>query len=193
MMFYLLTGRPIRFGNFTALSSRALKRLSAMPELWIHVAGSIIVSKLRIARVPVDRAKRYAGRSHMNFFSLALLGMRSIVVFADDVLVRVGAAAFFVAVLAVALIAVAATLKLTGYATPGWFTTATGSLILVMMQAAVLTFTTLMITSLVRGGPPTEIRIDHLIGFVERTNGEEVGLNMGRRQSEQFIERQEKV
>ena len=48
LLFKLLTGRNINFGNFMAMKAGALKRLAAMQELPIHLAASALVSKLRI-------------------------------------------------------------------------------------------------------------------------------------------------
>lgn len=150
--FKLLSGRKISFGNFMALKPSAVKRLAAMQELWIHVAGCVLVSKLRMAACPLDRGPRYAGQSKMNFVGLALHGFKGLMVFAEDVLVRVGIACALVAVLSVVGSLAAIVLKLVGFATPGWFSVALGILLLVFMQTGTLTLMTLMLTGVVRGG-----------------------------------------
>jgi hypothetical protein len=73
-------------------------------------------------------------------------------VFAEDVLVRVGIVCALVAVLSVLGAAAAVMLKLLGYATPGWFSVALGILVLVFMQTGALTLMSLMLTGVVRGG-----------------------------------------
>lgn len=169
-LFRLMTGREIRFGNFTALSMRAVKRLAAMQELWVHFAASLMVSKLRIGKAPTDRGKRYAGRSQMNLTSLVLHGLRSIMVFAEDVLVRVGLACAALGISATALLLTSFVLKSLGFATPGWASTVWGLLVLIVMQAGGLTFTTLMISGLIRSAPPiTQTTLEHLIDHIERT------------------------
>lgn len=150
--FKVLSGRKISFGNFMALKPSAVKRLAAMQELWIHVAGCVLISKLRMAACPLDRGPRYAGHSKMNFVGLALHGFKGLMVFAEDVLVRVGIACALVAVLSVAGSVAAIVLKLMGFATPGWFSVALGILLLVFMQTGTLTLMTLMLTGVVRGG-----------------------------------------
>ena len=50
VIFQLLTGRTISFGNFMALKPAALRRLVAMQELWIHVAAAY---HLQVASPPV--------------------------------------------------------------------------------------------------------------------------------------------
>ena len=170
LVFQIFTGRTIRFGNFTALSQTGAKRLSAMHEMWVHFAASIMTSRLRVAAVPIDRGKRYAGTSTMNFFSLTLHGMRSMMVFAEDVLIRVGTFCALLAVGTVGLMIAAISLKLFGVATPGWFTTASGILFVILLQAGILTFVTLMISGIVRSAPPvTRAELDRLIDRVEST------------------------
>lgn len=170
LLFQILTGRAIGFGNFSALTGAGVKRLAAMQELWVHYAASIMTSRLRVGAVPTDRGHRYAGTPHMNFVALTLHGMRSIMVFAEDVLVRVGLSCVAMAVAAVSLIGAATMLKLVGFATPGWFSTASGILIIIVLQAGILTFVTLMVAGLVKSSPPiTRAHLDQLIARVGRT------------------------
>jgi glycosyltransferase involved in cell wall biosynthesis len=157
VLFQLLTGRKISFGNFMALKPAALKRLAAMQELWMHVAGCVLTSKLRVQSMPLDRGPRYAGQSKMNFVGLALHGFRALMVFAEDVLVRVGIICAFVAVITVGASVAAIGLKLAGFATPGWFSVALGILLLVFLQTGALTLMTLMLTGVVRAGAPNQI------------------------------------
>jgi len=151
-LFRLLTGRKISFGNFMALKPAAVKRLVSMQELWIHVAGCVLTSKLRVATCSLDRGPRYAGQSKMNFVGLALHGFKGLMVFAEDVLVRVGIACALVAFLSVMGSVVAVALKVIGFATPGWFSVALGILLLVFLQTGALTLMTLMLTGVVKGG-----------------------------------------
>jgi polyisoprenyl-phosphate glycosyltransferase len=153
MLFYLLSGRRISFGNFMALKPRAVQRLTAMQELWIHVAAAALISKLRIATCPIDRGPRYAGQSSMSFGGLVLHGFRALMVVAEDVLVRVGIACTLVGGLALFAVVLAFALKFVGFSTPGWFSTALGILVLVLLQTAALTLITLMLTGVVRGNP----------------------------------------
>ncbi|KAK3584150.1 hypothetical protein CHS0354_035230 [Potamilus streckersoni] len=151
-LFRLMTGRGISFGNFMALKPASVRRLAAMQELWIHLAGTVLVSKLRIKYRYIDRGARYAGESRMNFISLVLHGFKALMVFAEDVLVRVAVASAFIAGCAVLGIITAVVLKLMNYATPGWFSTALGILILLFMQTGALALMTLILTGVVRGG-----------------------------------------
>jgi hypothetical protein len=165
-IFGLLTGRKIAFGNFMAMKLGALQRLSVMPELWIHIAGCVLASKLRVASRPLDRGQRYAGQSNMNFVGLALHGFRALMVFAEDVLVRVGIACTLVAALSILGGAAAVILKLLGIATPGWFSVAIGILFLVFLQTGTLTLVTLMLTGVVRGGSVVAVDYEDFIDVV---------------------------
>lgn len=152
-IFKLLTGRRIAFGNFMAMAPSALARLAAMQELWVHVAGCVLTSRLRLAACPLDRGPRYAGSSKMNFVALALHGFKALMVFAEDVLVRVGIVCAAVAVASVLGMALAIGLKIAGFATPGWFSVALGVLMLMFLQTGTLTLVTLMLSGLMRSGP----------------------------------------
>jgi glycosyltransferase involved in cell wall biosynthesis len=152
LLFKLATGRVIDFGNFMLMKPQALARLVAMQELWLHVAGCALTSKLRLRACALDRGPRYAGKSKMNFVGLALHGFKALMVFAEDVLVRVGIACALVAALSVVGVVVAIVLKSIGFATPGWFSVALGIMLLVFMQTGTLTLMTLMLTGVVRSG-----------------------------------------
>lgn len=151
-LFSALTGRRIGFGNFMCCRMPAVRRLVAMQETWIHVAASVLNSKLRVKSCPLDRGARYAGRSKMNFVGLALHGFRALMVFAEDVLVRVGIACTLVAGLSIFGSLLALVLKAVGFATPGWFSLVMGILLLVFLQTAALTLIVLMLSGMLRNG-----------------------------------------
>lgn len=163
--FSLMTGRAISFGNFMALKAHAVKRLVCMQELSIHVAGSILASKLRTSALPIDRGPRYAGKSKMNFVGLTLHGFKALMIFAEDVLVRVGIACVLVAALSVLGGVTAVLLKVLGFSTPGWSSVVLGILILMFMQTGALALMTLMLTGVMRSGTVTTAIAYH--DFVE--------------------------
>ena len=154
-VFKLMTGRVIKFGNFMAMKPNAAKRLVSMQELSIHVAGAVLASKLRIKGCELHRGPRYAGRSKMNFVGLVLHGFKGLMVFAEDVLVRVGIACALVAALSVSGAVMAVLLKIAGFSTPGWFSVALGILVLMLLQTGALALMTLMLTGVVRSGTVT--------------------------------------
>ncbi len=168
-LFWLLTGRRISFGNFMAVNRRAAERLVTMQELWIHVASTVLTSKLRVTMCPLDRGRRYAGASKMNFVSLTLHGLKGVMVFAEDVLVRVGIACSLVAGASVMAGAAAVVLKLMNIATPGWFSIAIGILFLVFVQMGTVALITLLLTGLVRGGMVLPLRYRDFVRSVAST------------------------
>jgi hypothetical protein len=93
----------------------------------------------------------------MNFVGLALHGFRALMVFAEDVLVRVGIACTLVAGLSILGSLAAILLKIVGFTTPGWFSVALGILLLVFLQTGALTLMTLMLAGIVRGGSVASI------------------------------------
>jgi polyisoprenyl-phosphate glycosyltransferase len=151
-LFKALTGKTINFGNFMIIKPNALKRLVSMNELWTHLAGCVLISKLRISSCEIDRGSRYAGESKMNFIGLALHGFKGLMVFSEDVMVRVGVACTFIAFFSLIGALLAILLKIIGYATPGWFSIALGILVLVFIQTGALTLMSLMLTGNAKSG-----------------------------------------
>jgi glycosyltransferase involved in cell wall biosynthesis len=149
-VFRLLSGRRINFGNFALYSPAAVQRLSRMAELWVHVAATVLCSRLRIHYEPIDRGPRYAGKSKMNFVSLVLHGFRGLMVFAEDVLVRVGMFCGITAFAAAFGSLAAIVLKFIGLSSPGWFSVIIGVFLLIMLQTGILTLTTLLLTGVMK-------------------------------------------
>lgn len=168
-LFKILTGRQISFGNFMALKPAAVKRLAAMQELWIHVASCVLGSRLRVRTCALDRGPRYAGQSKMNFVGLVLHGFRGVMVFAEDVLVRVGIASAVVAMLALVGGLATVVLKVSGFATPGWFSVALGILALMFLQTGSLALISLMLTGVSRSGVHSLASYAQFIDCVEHT------------------------
>jgi len=166
LLFRALTGRPIAFGNFMAMRDSAARRLGCMPELDLHLAATVLASKLRVGQCVLDRGARYAGQSKMNFVSLTLHGFRALMVFTEDVLVRVSLSCVLIATLSVLLAFIAVGLKLTGYSSPGWFSVALGVLVLIFLQTGTISLMTLLLTGVSRGKLAVD-PADHVL-LVER-------------------------
>ena len=134
--FLALTGRRLGFGNFCALSPAAVRRLTRMPELRLHLAAAILRSGIPVRRLPIDRGHRYDGRSKMSFIDLTSHGLRSIAVFSETVLTRIVIAAFLLAAIGALILAIVFAAKLTGHASPGWATSVGGVILIVVSQIA---------------------------------------------------------
>ena len=139
LLFRLMTGKPISFGNFSLLPMTAVRRLVHMPELWNNLAASVLRSRLRCVEVPTVRGARYDGHSRMNLVSLAVHGLSALSVHTDTIFVRVllGAGLIGLASL-LGIIAVAAIRLTTDLAIPGWATTAAGQLLIILLQTGVI-------------------------------------------------------
>lgn len=139
LIFHLLTGQTIRFGNFSLLPMRAVRRLVYMPELWNHLAASIMRSRLPHIEVPTDRGYRFAGESHMNLVALIIHGLSALSVQTDMIFVRVLLAAVAIAVVDGIGIAIVTAIRFgTDLAIPGWATTAVGDLLIILLLTLVV-------------------------------------------------------
>jgi hypothetical protein len=135
----ILTGRKVEVGNFSVIPREQLGRLVAVSETWNHYAASVFKAKIPVEMVPTDRAPRIAGTSKMNLVGLVTHGLSAMSVFADTVGVRLLLATCPMALLAVAgLLAVVVIRLFTNLAIPGWTTIAACCLMIVLLQALVM-------------------------------------------------------
>ena len=128
-----------------------------MNETWLHVAAAVAASRLKVAYVAIDRGKRFTGQTQMSYLALVLHGMRAMMVFAETVLTRVAFACAVVIVLSVVVALIASAMKLTGHASPGWFTTVVGTSVLIVLQTSILSAVALILTGFARAGPPPDV------------------------------------
>lgn len=147
VLFRVLTGSGIRFGNFSYIPAEFLARLARTPELWNNYAATVIRSRLPRISVATTRALRLGGTSKMNFVALVLHGLGAISVFNEVVGVRLLclsiAFAFACGVLIIGII----TIRLfTAWAIPGWATTAIGIATLLFTNALLFAVTFVFFT-----------------------------------------------
>jgi hypothetical protein len=141
MVHRVLTGIPVRVGNFSIVPFAVLGRLASMPELWNHYAGAVYRSRTPFECVPADRGRRLGGQSHMDLASLVAHGIGGIATFQEMVATRIlifSAIGLFL--LSAALLAIAGIRLLTNRAIPGWATYATGLVLVLAIQLAALSF-----------------------------------------------------
>ena len=138
----LLTGIPVRVGNFSAIPFRLLRRLVVVSELWNHYAAAVFKARLPRASVPSERAPRLAGKSRMNYVDLVMHGLSALSVHAELVGVRLlVVTAIVVSAMVSALLATLGVRLFTPLTMPVWTSTAVGVLLIVLLQ--VLAFTSL--------------------------------------------------
>lgn len=145
-VFKAVTGKRIGHGNFSLLSAGYVRRIVMLPDLWNNLAAAILRSRLPIQPVLIDRGKRYAGKSKMNFTSLIVHGFSAISVYADTIFVRLLLGTLIMAAFTVLASGTVIGLRLfvPAYATPGWATTVTFSLIIIVLQALFTTLTAML-------------------------------------------------
>lgn len=135
LVFRIFTGRSINFGNYMVLKPAAVQRLLSMEELWVHIAGCLIYSKLPFQGVAIERGSRYRGESKMNFSTLVLHALKGMSIFSNSIVVRVCAISSLFACLALILMPVPLILKSLSLASPGWSSTLFGVLLIIFMQS----------------------------------------------------------
>ena len=139
MLFQLLTGKSIAFGNFCVLPTQFVSRLVRMPEIWNNLAAAITRSRLPIYHYPTNRGTRYAGQSKMNMVGLFLHGLSAVSVYSDIAFTR--GLVFSVglgAVTLVGIVLVSGIRIFTELAIPGWASYMVGILVVVLLQALML-------------------------------------------------------
>lgn len=140
-VYYIFTGSSISFGNFCIIPLGLVKRLVFVSEIWNHFSAGVIKSKLPITTIPAERGYRIAGRSKMNLASLVMHGLSAISVHMDIVAVRLFLASIVLIILsAVGIFIVIGMRLLTTLAIPGWATNVTIGLLIILLQAFLISF-----------------------------------------------------
>ena len=138
-LFYFLTGTQIRFGNFSIIPQKSLKRLVAVAEIWNHFASGVIRSRLMYSEIATDRGARIAGKSKMSFTSLLIHGLASLSVYTDVIGTRLLLLAMVLLFVGLILIGCVFIVKLfTDLAVPGWATFTIGLLCLFILQTTTI-------------------------------------------------------
>jgi glycosyltransferase involved in cell wall biosynthesis len=134
LLFRILTGTKIDFGNFCLLSINAVQSLIHNPHIWNHLASAISRSGISCLSIETDRGIRYQGESRMNFVNLVAHGLSAIAVYTDIVLIRVIITALSLSGLTLlGLVGVIGIRLLTNLAIPGWASDVAGSLMVLFL------------------------------------------------------------
>jgi hypothetical protein len=84
----VLTGVPVRIGNFSVISREHAASLVTSADLWNHYAAAAVRSRLPIKTVPLPRGRRFSGQSRMRWAALVIHGLSAASVFGDVIGVR---------------------------------------------------------------------------------------------------------
>lgn len=139
LIFQLLTGKEINFGNFCVIPGKLLRHIVYLPDIWGHFASGVLRSGLPHQTIRIDRKKRYHGKTKMNFVGLVMHGLSAFSVYSDIMTVQL---IIFTLLLIVAVIVGALFLLYVKYYTslaiPGWATTVGLGLTIILMQSFLL-------------------------------------------------------
>lgn len=137
LVFKLLTGATISFGNFSCLPKTLLPVVCNQPNFWNHYSASVIKSGLPYGVIPTERNVRYAGFSKMNFNRLILHGLSSLSIYIEEIIVRSLKASFVVFfVLFIISLVVVFVKYFSGLAIPGWATNVFGFILNLLITVA---------------------------------------------------------
>ena len=84
VLFRVISGNHIYFGNFSMISRRAL--LSVNRQEFVHYPAFLSKTRFSKTHIRVDRRKRIDGTSKMNFDSLVMHGLMSLVEYSEQLL-----------------------------------------------------------------------------------------------------------
>jgi len=150
-VFRLLTGKKIAFGNFSYIPEKHAVKVAHVSEIWNHFSGGIIKSRIPYCSIPLERGRRLAGTSKMNFTSLVLHGLSAVAVHADTMAVRLMLFCIGLVVLSIlSIVSVAAMKFFTPFTSPGWATTVVTGFSSLIMQSFLVSLLLLFVVLMYR-------------------------------------------
>jgi glycosyltransferase involved in cell wall biosynthesis len=139
ILFRVLTGNSISFGNFSVIPITTLKSLVFMPNLWNCLPATFLRSNFPIVHYALPRGSRYAGKSKMSTVALIVHGLSVISAYSDILFVRILIFSFLVAGLIIAAITAILGIKIfSDLAIPGWTSTVILALSILLFQVVVI-------------------------------------------------------
>lgn len=151
LIFMILTGKKIAFGNFSSIPGKLTIRVAHVSEIWNHYSGGILKSRIPYTSIPLERGRRLAGESKMNFTSLVLHGLSAVAIHADSMAVRLVLFCLFLAAFSLMAIVTVAVVKFfTPFASPGWATTVITGFASIIMQSFLVSLLLLFVVLMYR-------------------------------------------
>jgi len=152
----LLTGRSIRFGNFSVVPFCFIKRLTSMSELWGHYAATVVNAKIPYVTLRVDRGRRLLGSSKMNFESLIMHGLSAVAVYQTASIRALIAGALLSGLLVLVVLALTVIRLVTSLAIPRWTAALVG---ICLIMICLITFGSMLYVF-------TSLSFRHLMGML---------------------------
>ena len=85
---FTFTGKFIKFGNYTCLTKKTVKKLIDDKATWSSFSGSLAKNEINLIKSPSIRGPRYFGPSQMSFLNLIKHSLAIIAVFKTGVIFR---------------------------------------------------------------------------------------------------------
>ena len=85
---FTFTGKLIKFGNYTCLTKKTVKKLIEDKATWSSFSGSLARNEINLIKSPSIRGPRYFGPSKMSFINLINHSLAIIAVFKTGVIFR---------------------------------------------------------------------------------------------------------
>ena len=85
---FTFTGKFIKFGNYTCLTKKTIKKLVEDKATWSSFSGSLAKNEIDLIKSPSIRGPRYFGPSKMSFLNLIKHSLAIIAVFKTGVIFR---------------------------------------------------------------------------------------------------------
>jgi glycosyltransferase involved in cell wall biosynthesis len=146
LAFRVLTGEKIAYGNFLLMPKALLDKAVFYSEIWNHITGGIIKTGLPYSSIVTNRGKRYAGNSKMNFNSLLIHGLGAIAVFIEVIASRLLILSLILIVISLmAILALVGIKSFTALAVPGWTSTVTSAMLIILLQSFLLSLFTIFL------------------------------------------------
>lgn len=146
ILFRLLTGKKIAYGNFMILPKSFLDTLVYHNEIWNHLSAAVIKGGFPFTSIQTTRGKRYAGKSNMSFTDLLLHGFGAISVFIEQMASRLLLISALLMAISFAGICIILGIRwFTDLAIPGWASTIMSSMLIVLLQSILLSLFTLFL------------------------------------------------
>ena len=86
---HLITGKLIKFGNYTCLSKNAVSKLLSDGSVWLSYSGAVTKHFPQFSIIQSIRGQRYFGPSKMSILALILHSLRISTVFRENIFIRV--------------------------------------------------------------------------------------------------------
>ena len=86
---HLITGKLIKFGNYSCLSKNAVSKLLSDGSVWLSYSGAVTKHFPQFSTIQSIRGERYFGPSKMSILALLLHSFRISTVFRENIFIRV--------------------------------------------------------------------------------------------------------